>query len=146
MLDGKPYLEELLPGIKVDAEIGRQMSAGSKLLSQLQRRHKLGSTVMVGLGTNGAFNKKQLEKCLGSLENVDHIVLINTRVPRKWEGQVNKLLAELARKLPGSTLIDWYSASENHDEYFAKDGVHLTKAGSEAYAQLIAGTLSSMSK
>lgn len=146
MLDGKPYLEELLPGIKVDAEIGRQMSAGSKLLAQLQRRHKLGSTVMVGLGTNGAFNKKQLEKCLGSLENVDHIVLINTRVPRKWEGQVNKLLAELARKLPGSTLIDWYSASENHDEYFAKDGVHLTKAGSEAYAQLIAGTLGSMSK
>lgn len=146
MLDGGPYLEELLPGIQVDAEIGRQMSSGSKLLTQLQKRRKLGDTVVIGLGTNGVFNKKQLENCLGSLKNVKHIVLINTRVPRKWESQVNKLLADISANLSGITLVNWYSASENHDEYFAKDGVHLTKEGSQAYAQLIAKTLSSIEK
>jgi len=146
MLDGKPYLEELLPGIKVDAEIGRQMSSSSKLLTQLQRRRKLGDTVIIGLGTNGVFNKKQLESGLGSLRNVKHIVLINTRVPRKWESQVNKLLADISSKSPDITLVNWYDASENHDEYFAKDGVHLTKEGSNAYAQLIANTLSSIEK
>jgi len=145
MLDGQPYLEELLPGIKVDAEIGRQMSSGSKLLTHLQKRHKLGDTVIIGLGTNGVFNKKQLEGCLESLENTDHIVLINTRVPRKWEGQVNNILDDITSKIPGITLIDWYGASANHDEYFAKDGVHLTKDGSQAYANLIADTLKSIS-
>jgi hypothetical protein len=105
MLDGKPYLEELLPGIKVDAMIGRQMFAGSKLLTQLQEQHKLGDTVIIGLGTNGVFNKKQQEKCLDSLQDVDRIILINTRVTDKWEGQVNKLLAEVADK-PGISLFD----------------------------------------
>lgn len=144
MLDGKPYLEKMLPGIQVDAEIGRQMSTGSKLLTQLENDGKLGNIVIIGLGTNGAFNKKQLESCLNSLESVDHIIFVNSRVPRKWESTVNRLLDDLSTSMPNATIVDWYSASAHHDDYFGKDGVHLTAKGAEAYASLIADTLKAL--
>ncbi|MDH4421896.1 acetyltransferase, partial [Bacillus cereus] len=35
-------------------------------------------------------------------------------------------------------LVDWYAASAGNQAYFEPDGVHLTKAGAEAYAALVA--------
>mgnify|MGYP000700758926 CR=1 FL=1 len=34
-------------------------------------------------------------------------------------------------------LIDWYAASEGHDEYFDADDTHLLPAGAKAYAKCI---------
>ncbi|MNI97568.1 O-acetyltransferase OatA [compost metagenome] len=48
------------------------------------------------------------------------------------------MLANVARGYDNATVIDWHSASAGHDEYFAKDGVHLNIAGSKAYAKLVA--------
>ena len=141
MLDGKPYLEELLPGITVDAEIGRQMSKAVHVLGQLAQNDQLGKKVVIGLGTNGNFNKKQLITFLHSLKSVDHIFLVNTRVPRKWERLVNKALEDVSSTMPNVTLIDWYTASGRHDSYFSEDGVHLTIQGSKAYAALIANSI-----
>ncbi|WP_018756976.1 acyltransferase family protein [Paenibacillus terrigena] len=141
MLDGKPYLEELLPGISVDAEIGRQMSKAVNVLGQLAQNNQLDNKVVIGLGTNGNFNKKQLITFLHSLDGVDHIFLVNTRVPRKWERLVNTALEDVSSTMPNVTLIDWYSASGHHDSYFSEDGVHLTIQGSKAYAALIANAI-----
>lgn len=35
-------------------------------------------------------------------------------------------------------LVDWHSASAGNTAYFEPDGIHLTKAGAEAYAALVA--------
>jgi lysophospholipase L1-like esterase len=37
--------------------------------------------------------------------------------------------------------VDWYSASAGHPEFFSSDGVHLTRAGGETYANLLAEQL-----
>jgi lysophospholipase L1-like esterase len=50
---------------------------------------------------------------------------------------VNETLAKVAACYPKVRLIDWYSASSGHEDYFSSDGVHLKKAGAEAYGEAI---------
>ncbi|WP_028548399.1 acyltransferase family protein [Paenibacillus sp. UNC451MF] len=145
MLDIAPYLEKLLPGIVVDGKIGRQFNEAADILDQHRKEGTLGSRVIIELGTNGPFNQKQLEALLDSLDGAKQIILVNTRVPRKWEDEVNSVLAEVARSNSKVTLVDWYTASEGKSSFFAPDGVHLEAEGSEYYASLVAGALKSHS-
>ncbi|MGG1659846.1 acyltransferase family protein [Brevibacillus sp. NRS-1366] len=138
MLDVAPHLEKLLPGIVIDAKIGRQMSQAPDLVAKLKEKGLIGNRVIIELGTNGSFSKTQLEKLLHSLDGVEHIILVNTRVPKPWENVVNTTLAEVAASYPHTSLIDWYAASSGKSSYFYKDGVHLNPEGSKVYAALLA--------
>ncbi|MGF9908729.1 acyltransferase family protein [Brevibacillus porteri] len=141
MLDVVPHLEKLLPGIVVDAKIGRQMSQAPDVIAQLKAKGQLGNRVVIELGSNGAFSKGQLDKLLQSLDGVEQIILVNSRVPKPWEAVVNKMLAETAAAHPHVVLVDWYAASEGQSSYFYKDGVHPNKEGSQKYAALVASAI-----
>ncbi|MFD2333345.1 acyltransferase family protein [Cohnella sp. GCM10020058] len=143
MLNVKPYLEQLLPGIVVDGEVGRQMREAPDRIAALKSQGLLGSRIVVELGTNGSFTKKQLTKLLDALAGEDEVILMNTRVPRKWQDTVNDMLNDIASDYPNVSIGDWYDASAGHDEYFGKDGVHLGKTGAQAYAKLVADLLGS---
>jgi len=41
-------------------------------------------------------------------------------------------MAQAAKDKKNVTLVDWYSRSEGHTEYFAPDGIHLENSGVEA--------------
>lgn len=141
MLDVAPYLEKLLPGIVVDAKIGRQMAQAPEVIAQLKAKGQLGNRVVIELGSNGAFSKGQLDKLLQSLNGVEQIILVNSRVPKPWESVVNKMLAETAAAQSHVVLVDWYTASEGQSSYFYKDGVHPNKEGSQKYAALVASAI-----
>jgi peptidoglycan/LPS O-acetylase OafA/YrhL len=138
ILDAAPFLGKLLPGIVVDGKVGRQMSQAQEVVDKLKRNGKLGNRVIIELGTNGSFNTKQLRRLLTSLDDVQQIVLVNTRVPRKWQDTVNSALTKVALDFPKATIVDWYSASEGNNSYFYNDGVHLRREGAEVYASLVA--------
>lgn len=141
MLNVKPYLEDMLPGIVVDGEVGRQMREAIGTIGSLKDKDRLGGTVVIELGTNGPFTKKQLGTLLDALSDADEIILMNTRVPRKWQDTVNDMLTDVGGEYSNVRIGDWYGESAGHDEYFGKDGVHLGKTGSQAYAKLIADLL-----
>ncbi|MCQ4088009.1 acyltransferase family protein [Saccharibacillus sp. JS10] len=141
MLDIQPYLEEALPGITVDGLVGRQMSQAPALVDQLEGSGKMGSTVLIQLGTNGSFTDEQMNELLAKLPEARKIILVNTRVPRPWESVVNKTLQSAAARDDRILLVDWYSASAGRDDYFARDGVHLMPAGARAYTQLLVEAL-----
>ncbi|EJR29536.1 MULTISPECIES: acyltransferase family protein [Bacillus] len=138
MIDIAPYLKSAFPNIRIDAKIGRQMSQAISAVEQLKNEGNLGSHVIIGLGTNGAFTKEQLASLIEVIGNERKIILINTRVPRPWESLVNEKLKEAAASYKNVVLVDWYSASAGNKAYFEPDGVHLTKTGAEAYAALVA--------
>ncbi|MED1011542.1 acyltransferase family protein [Bacillus mycoides] len=138
MIDIAPYLKNTFPNIRIDAKIGRQMSQAIPAVEQLKNEGNLGSNVIIGLGTNGAFTKEQLASLIEVIGNEHKIILINTRVPRPWESLVNEKLKEAASSYKNVVLVDWYSASAGNKAYFEPDGVHLTKIGAEAYAALVA--------
>lgn len=137
MLDAEPYFNELVPGIAVDGKIGRQMWDAQEIVDGLKDSGSLGQRVIFNLGTNGAFTKKQLEALLDSLAEVDQVLFVNVRVPRPWESNVNSMLSHVIPNYANATLVNWHEASAGHDEYFAKDGVHLNRSGAEAYAKLV---------
>lgn len=138
ILDAAPYLEKLLPGIVIDGKVGRQMSQAQEVVDKLRAKGKLGSRVIINLGTNGAFNSNQLRKLLTSLEDAQQVVLVNTRVPKKWQNTVNTLLTKVAAEFPNAMVVDWHSSSKGKDSYFYEDGVHLRREGAKSYAALVA--------
>ena len=143
MVGVAPVLEESLPGIIVDAEKGRQMHDAPEVVSKLREEDKFGETIIIGLGTNGAFTEKQLRVTMDCLEGAEQIVLLNSRVPKPWESVVNETLAKVVSSYPNARLVDWHGISKGHDEYFYQDGVHLKPAGAEAYCKMIVEALSS---
>ncbi|MGZ9772254.1 acyltransferase family protein [Bacillus toyonensis] len=138
MIDITPYLKNTFPDIRIDAQIGRQLSKAIPVVEQLKYEGNLGNYVIIGLGTNGAFTTEQLVSLIKVIGNERKIIFINTRVPRPWESIVNERLKVMASEYPNVTLVDWYAASAGKKDYFAPDGVHLTKVGAEAYASLVA--------
>lgn len=141
ILDAKPYLEQSIAGVYVDGHVGRQMWQAGDVLEGLKRNNQMGGKVVLELGTNGSFNSKNLNAVLDYLKDEDQVYLVTVRVPRPWERTVNRALNEAASNYSNVSLIDWNSASEGHDEYFEKDGVHLTTQGSEAFAELVKNSI-----
>ncbi|PHA36395.1 acyltransferase family protein [Bacillus wiedmannii] len=138
MIDITPYLKNTFSDIRIDAQIGRQLLKAIPVVEQLKYEGNLGNYVIIGLGTNGAFTTEQLVSLIKVIGNERKIIFINTRVPRPWESIVNERLKVTASEYPNVTLVDWYAASAGKKDYFAPDGVHLTKVGAEAYAALVA--------
>ncbi|MEH7464237.1 acyltransferase family protein [Bacillus thuringiensis] len=137
MIDVTPHLKKAFPNINIDAKIGRQMSEATAAVDRMKKEGTLGQSVIIGLGTNGAFTTEQITSLMQLIGNERKVILVNTRVPRPWESLVNNKLKETASKFSNITLVDWYSASAGKKEYFEPDGVHLTKAGEEAYTSLV---------
>lgn len=141
MLDAAPFLEKMLPGIVVDGKVGRQMRQAGETVDRLKAQGRLGDRIIIELGTNGPFNKRQLKSLLQSLGSDKRVLLVNTRVPRQWEAAVNRDIAEVANEFSNAAVVDWYSASKGNNGFFSRDGVHLNRSGSEFYATLLVKTL-----
>jgi peptidoglycan/LPS O-acetylase OafA/YrhL len=143
VINAIPYLQQSYPTIKVDAKIGRQFSEASKIIDQNKKSNQLGEIVIIELGTNGAFTKKQMTSLINSIGNNKKIIFVNTRVPKPWESVVNKTLREGTNKIPNTKVVDWYKASANQNSYFLSDGVHLKPAGAKAFASLLKSAIES---
>jgi hypothetical protein len=141
ILDAAPYLTGLLPGINIDGKVGRQMYQAQEVLDRLKAEGKLGYCVIIELGTNGSFDINQLTRLISSLKAVQQVILVNVRVPRKWQDKVNSDLQTVAGKLINVTVVDWFSASKGKDSFFYSDGVHLKAEGAQYYASLISKTI-----
>ncbi|MDE4541180.1 acyltransferase family protein [Thermoanaerobacterium sp. R66] len=140
LIDTKPYLEEMLPGITIDGKVGRQMYQAKDVVKNLKAKGKI-DTLIVELGTNGPFTEDQLLSLLKSAEPVKRVILVNVRVPRPWESIVNETLSKVSSEYPHTTLIDWYKASYGHDSFFSPDAVHLEPSGAKYFASLIANAV-----
>ncbi|MGE5544020.1 MAG: acyltransferase family protein, partial [Bacillota bacterium] len=137
ILGAEPYLKKIFPGIIIDGELGRQMYQAQDVVNRLKAEGKLGRYVIIELGSNGPFKMEEFRTLLTSLGDVEQIVIVNTRVPKRWQDTVNSDLAKAAAEFPQATLVDWYTASQGKDSYFYSDGVHLSPQGAACYASLI---------
>ena len=54
-----------------------------------------------------------------------------------FEEESNSKIKKFVEENDHTYLIDWYAASEGHDEYFDADDTHLLSAGAKAYAKCI---------
>ena len=125
----------------MDAQVGLQASAAIDILRSRRASGQLGDVVIVHIGNNGIFTAGQFDEMMRVLAGVRRVVFVNVNVPRAWEGPNNEVLAQGARRYPNAVLVDWYSASVYHPEFFVNDGVHLRMEGQRVYADLISERL-----
>ena len=141
LLGARDAVRSALPGITVNAEVGRQFTALPSLIRSLSSAGALRSNVVIHLGTNGPPTDADLKRALDSLSGVRRVVLVNTAEDRWWQDQANSSIAKAAAGRPNVVVADWRSVANGHPEYFVSDGVHLTPAGAAAYAAMIAGSI-----
>jgi peptidoglycan/LPS O-acetylase OafA/YrhL len=137
MISAAAYLEVEFPRLKADGKVGRQMEDAYSIFQQLKSSGQLGDYVVIELGTNGPFDKEQLDELIDLIGEKREVILVNVRVPRPWQTVVNEVLSKTAAERDNVTLVDWFGASASHAEYFGGDGVHLTKTGAKAFSSLI---------
>jgi peptidoglycan/LPS O-acetylase OafA/YrhL len=137
MVEVAPFLEKEFPDMVVDAKVGRQMSDADSVIERLKSEGTLGNIVIIELGTNGAFTRNQLFSLITSIGNQRNIILVNARVSRPWELEVNSLLEEAANTCPNVSLVNWHDKSIGNPSYFSPDGVHPNQIGAQTYASLI---------
>ena len=124
----------------VDAAVGRQLWHARETVDRIRAKAGLHRVVLC-LGTNGAFPPGDLDELLTSLQDARRVVLVNVRVPRSWESEVNMALAGAVARYPNTVLVDWHEYSKDRTDLFARDGIHVNRRGAEAYALLIAAGL-----
>jgi peptidoglycan/LPS O-acetylase OafA/YrhL len=142
MLGALRGLQKDIQGLTViDAEVGLQVYAATDILKSRRALGQLGDVVVVHLGNNGIFTKREFNQIMRSLSGVDRVVFINVSVPRAWEEPNNQVIAEGVERYPNTVLVDWHSVSADRPELFYKDGYHLRPVGQRIYADLISANL-----
>ncbi|MCT4340291.1 acyltransferase family protein [Enterococcus durans] len=146
MLDAATDLKEVYPHVVVDGDVGRQLYASEPYIEELKKQNLLKDTVLIGLGTNGAFTEAQFDTIMSALGD-RKVYWVNVRVPTKrWQNDVNAMLADMAKKYDNFTLIDWYDYSNGHSDWFYDDQVHPNPEGMKHYIHLVSETLLGKSK
>lgn len=138
LLAGSKGLTEIFPNMVVDGEVGRQLKDSPPLLQALKDKGELNDTILLSLGTNGAFSPDDFTQIMNVLGSKHQVFVINTHVPtRRWQNDVNANLAAAAKDYKNVHLIDWYDFSKDHLDWFYDDQVHPNEVGSIHYCHLI---------
>lgn len=135
--------QETFPYGYIDAQVNRNIWESP--YATYAEAGQVGDYVVFCLGTNNAVVDWQInDELLGSVPDSKNVLMVNTRTTQSWVQSTNEAIARAAETHPNVTIVDWYGASEGHDEYFAGDGTHLTPEGAHAYIQLIKDALAKM--
>jgi len=132
MLGAVDALYESFPNSYIDAQISRTAWVVNDILLNLKYSNMLGNVVVLNLGANGDCS----EACKNEIMNTvsgSKVFWLNTTNDIYFNNNLNSY----ASKYSNLYVIDWYSISRGHPEYFIADGIHLTYDGKYAYTNAI---------
>ena len=143
MVDYRDPLVSDIPGISVDAAVGRQWSQGESILRDMKAQGRLGDEVVVGLGTNGPISDVDFDTMMSILAAARRVVFVNVHVDRSWQDVDNAVLARGALRYRQVAVADWATLAAQHPQWFGVDGTHLAVdgPGAVALAALVSTTL-----
>ena len=132
LLGAVSNLYNRFPNGYFDGKVSRTAWYVNDILLDLKNKNTLGSPVVFNLGTNGDCSLECKEEILRTCEDRDIFWINTVNLP-----DVNVRLNNLALSHSNLHIIDWYSISRGHSEYFAYDGIHLTSEGRKIYTDTI---------
>lgn len=139
LADASTTLQEIFPNMYIDAKVGRQVREVIPVLQSLAQSGKLADTVLLSEGTNGPYSEQELEQIMMIIGKKRKLYWINVHVPtRRWQDQVNNDLKTATKKYPNLKVIDWYTYSKDHPEWFYDDNVHPNPEGLKYYGPYVA--------
>lgn len=129
---------KIFPNSVSDTKIGRITSLGKQVLdSYIDEKKWEGEGVIFASLSNSPING-ELEDIREKIGKDMPLFLTTVRIPHDtFEDESNSKIKKFVEENDHTYLIDWYAASEGHDEYFDADDTHLLLAGAKAYAKCI---------
>ena len=137
MLGAAHELAREVPGIDLDAAVGRQVSQAIRLLEERKANGQLGDIVLLHLGNNGAFSAKQFDRIMEVVGTERRVVFLTLKVNRPWETSNNEVLRDGAERHGQAFLVDWRGALERHPQVLWSDGTHLRPERASFYVALV---------
>jgi peptidoglycan/LPS O-acetylase OafA/YrhL len=143
MVASATALNATLPGIYINAQVGRAMVNGLAVIQSLAASGELRHYVVVGLGTNGPVSAAQIRQLRRLIGPSRDLILVNTFGPMAWESSVNSVLDAAARHMAHVSLADWHAAIAGHTGLLWPDGIHPQPSGAKVYARVVLAAIQS---
>ena len=134
MLAASEGLNERFPGIVIDAAISRHYTAVIPILQALKDSGQLRSTVLIGLGTNGASLDNQMNEMLDIIGPDRTVIMALPNGDREWMVPARQEIIDTAREHDNVYVADWCGIAQEHPEMFYDDGIHPMPEGAGLYA------------
>jgi peptidoglycan/LPS O-acetylase OafA/YrhL len=141
LLASAVQLTAALPGISINAQVSRQVSAGLSIVQRLAAAGRLRPVVVFALGTNGTFTSQQMRQLVRAVGPHRNLVLINTYEARSWEAGVNRVIAAAASRYPNVVMANWFATIEHRTSLLWPDRVHPQPSGARLYARMVAAAV-----
>ncbi|AIE82876.1 hypothetical protein FB03_06000 [Actinotignum schaalii] len=130
-------LKEVLPNSVVDGKVSRQFAAGAEVFAQRQALGEKPRVLIYALGSNGLIGSEaDIQKLVDAAQGLP-VYFVTNRSPLEAQNPNNELLKSYAASHPNVGIIDWWAATEGHEEFLRDDGIHLTPTGQQHFATLI---------
>lgn len=136
LINVDPFIREFNPNLYLDAEVGRQMTDGPKVLQDIKNKNGLGNIILVSLGSNGTLSEQNMLDILNISEG-RKVFFVNTVNSQSWEESINSKIKKFCDANKNAYMVDWYKHAKEKPNLFAKDNVHPEIEGSKIYRNLI---------
>src|SRR5690606_34739464 len=101
-----------IPGIDLDAEVGRQAASAIGLIQHKAAAGVLGQVVVVHIGNNGTLTNEQFDQLMAAIGPERRVVVLNLHVPRAWQDSNNAVIANGVARYASAVLVDWKAAGD----------------------------------
>jgi hypothetical protein len=141
LLGTEDYLSQTVGGwdLRLDARVSRRFPEGLDLIEA--NRDRLGQAVVICLGHNyggGGYVYGYLDELMSQLRNVERVVFVTVAEWSPAQPEVNRAIRALPAFYPNVVVADWSAVSAANPPFLVSDGVHLSRSGNIALANLIA--------
>ncbi|CAN5292895.1 acyltransferase family protein [soil metagenome] len=141
MLAAAPTLQEVFPGIAIDAQVSRSIVVAPGMVQALLDAGQLRPVLLLALGTNGPIERDTLETIRNMIGPDRLMVVVNVQEPRSWEEEVNTTLSAFALYYRDVELANWHDAIQPSLHLLAGDQIHFGSAGAAVFAAAIKDAL-----
>lgn len=125
-------------GATVDAMKSRAVRSALEIVNYLKSVRRLGSIVVIHLGTNNTTTEAVFDEIMTSLRDVPLVLFLTVHVPSEPRQTINnRLINALPNKYGNVKVLDWHTIAAQYPEYLYSDRTHLRPAGARFYADLI---------
>jgi lysophospholipase L1-like esterase len=125
-------------GATVDAMKSRSVRQALEIVNYLKSVRRLGSIVVIHLGTNSTTSAETLDEIMTTLSDTPLVLFLTVHVPSEPRQSINnRLINALPQRYSNVKVLDWYAIAQQYPEYLYGDDTHLRPAGARFYADII---------
>jgi len=117
-------------GVTVDAVKSRPYRQALEIANYMKSVNRLGSVVIIHLGTNNTVDETTLDEIMVPLKDVPLVLFVTVHVPSEVRQNTNnRRINELTSRYENVKVLDWYSIALAHPEYLYSDKIHIRPEG-----------------